>query len=445
MSTILYHTSSSLVPKFQRHNLLRQQREVTPGSSGSAHDEGAEGRSSVEGDTAFKSGLPRNSDGYLQELCCSVYPTSLHQRIRELDSTVDLPLQALMSLVWQNFVTSWYGVKIPTCDDRFLVQLFDLVELIAVRLKSTNLECEPFIADDLPAILSEHLQAMRVCVREDDALHRYCQLTSLEEGYYPQVLTNCVLASVPGGSTLQTTFLQALFNELLMGKIMDRVSEPYFALSGIRKLCRKLHASGQGKDNQPKVGPVDRIKNWIATAGRTIALMNSMDKSTKKVLELPLAYSSAFTFIFVDLLRLPARKPYLYAVGRTLQYWSAKSKSVDAVFQNLFFNLIKQRLSRQTNTHRMLILLREVLFPEDNKIGTGTVIPEGDEFRAFKRACADELWQTAQAYRLDSALGVQEKDVTEIIEIICRDKRCNKLLAFRIIDALLARTSHLSA
>ncbi|QLL31909.1 hypothetical protein HG536_0C00760 [Torulaspora globosa] len=446
MSTILYNASSSLVPKFQRHNVLRQQRDATPGLSSSLHDEGIDRPSSNgQDDTPFKSGFAKNSDGYLQELCCSVYPTSLHQRIRKLDSMADLPLQALMSLVWQNFVTSWYGVKIPTCDDLFMAQLFDLTQLIAGRLKSTDLECEPFIADDLPSVLSEHIQAMRACVREDDAFYRYCQLTSFEEGYYPQVLTNYVLATVPAGSSLQTTFLQALFNELLMGKIMDRVSEPYFALSAISKLCRKLEARRRRKDKQPKAGPVDRIKKWIAAAGRTIALMTSMDKSAKKALELPLAYTNVFTLIFVDLLKLPGRKPYLYAVGKTLQYWSAKSRSVDAVFQNLFFNLIKQCVSMETNMHRLLILLREGLFPEDNKIGTGTVIPEGDEFEDFKRTCADDLWQAVHAYRLDSVLGVEEKDVTEIIEIICRDKRCNKLLAFRIIDALLARTSYLSA
>lgn len=436
--SILYNTSSSLVPKFQRHNLLRQQRDASPASQ----DDATSGSTAVGDDVPFESRQEKNSDGYLRELCGSVYPGSLHGRIAKLDPLVDLPLQAFMSLVWQNFISSWYGVKVTTCDDRFMVQLFDVVQSIAARLKLTHLEYESFLADDLPTILSEHVHAMRASIDEDDVYGRYCQLTSYKHGYYPQLLTNCILTSAPGSSTLQLTFLQALFNELLLGRIMDRICEPYFALSAIRKLCRQLEAKRQLKDEQPKIGSVQKLKNWITAAGRTIALMTSM-KPPAETLSIPFPYINAFTFIFVDLLKLPNRKPFLYAIGKTLQYWSAKSKSINAILQNLFINLVKRRVSRDTGIRQLFVSLRVALFPEDNKMGMGTIVPEGDAFETFKSACLDEFWQTIRSFRLDSSLGVNENDVKRAIDIICREKRCNKLLFFNIIDCLLAHTNHL--
>lgn len=446
MSTILYNTSSSLVPKFQRHNLLRQQRELSPGSTAKSNDEVVNKSTTVKfDDIPFKSKFEKNSDSYLRELCCSVYPSSLHHKISKLDPSIELPIQAFMSLVWHNFVSTWYGVKIPTCDDRFMIQLFDLVQAIAARLKLTQLNYETFVADDLPSILGQHLQAMSQCIHEDDVYGRYCQLISYKDKYYPQLLTDCILDSISGESTLQATFVQALFNELLMGKIMDRVSEPYFALSAISKACRSLESGRHLKNKRPKVGLVQRCKEWVAVAGKTIAMMTSMNRPSGEALNQPFSYANAFTFIFVDLLKVPARKPYLYAMGKTLQYWSAKSRSINIILHNMFLNFLKRHVSNETHIRRICISLRQALFPGDNKMGAGRVVPVGAEFEAFKGACVEHLWQAVSSSGIECVFAVNHNDVEEFIEIICKDKKCNQILIFKIVDCMLAHTNSMPA
>lgn len=432
MSAILYNTNSSLIPKFQKY---RQHREL-PGVAKSGSRPGT-ASDVLDLDLPFESIHDKNSDPYLQELCCSVYPELLHQRVCKLSPAVDLPVHAFMCLIWKNFVTSWYGVKIPTSDDKFMVQLFELVEEIVSRMKKVDFRYESFLTEDLPLLLSQHIRTMRIFLREDDVFRRYCQLTSYEEGYYPQTLTNYILSSVRCESTLQTSFLQALFNNLLLGKVLDKITEPYFVVAAIDKIC-EVRGTRPAK-NGFKQWSFQDFKSSIAKVGKTIALMTSMNKNSKTKLSRPFPYIGAFS-LFVDILKLPERKPFLYAFGKTVQYWSAKSKSLNAIMQNLFFNILS-RFFKKNDTRTVFVSLRSMLFPNDNKLGPGKEIPVGGEFRKFVDASIEKQWQSIRSRWVNQVLGIDRSGIQELNEVLIKDKRCNKLLVIRILDCLLAQTN----
>lgn len=243
MSTILYNTNSSLILKFQKHNLLRQHRESALALPSTSEDKQASKDISIRNideDEPFFSDFQKNSDLYLQELCCSVYPTSLHSRICKLNPVIDLPLNAFASLVWKNFVTTWYGTKIRTSDDCLMVQLFDLVQDTLSYMKTVHIEYELFLIEDLPMLLSQHLKAMKQSVSNKDVFQRYCELLSYDGGYYPELFTNYILSSINCESMLQFTFLQALFKDVLIGKVLDKIIEPYYILIVTLKHVKNL-------------------------------------------------------------------------------------------------------------------------------------------------------------------------------------------------------------
>lgn len=434
MSAILYNTNSSLIPKFQRY----RQRRGSPDAASPLSRPGAS-QNGPDLDVPFESVHEKNSDAYLQELCCSVYPTSLHRRVRKLNPTNGLPVHAFMCLIWKNFVTSWYNVKIRATDDRFMVQLFELVDEIVLRLKMVDVCYESLLADELPLLLSEHMNAMRLCLRKDNVYKCYCQLTFYEDNYYPQVLSNYLLSSVRCDSSLETTFLQGLLNDLLLGKILDKITEPYYVVAAINKICDAWETRRCLAQDKADRGAFQRLKRGIARVGQTIALLTSMNKNSGDALSRPFPYMRGFTLVFVDLLKFPQRKPYLYALGKTLQYWSAKSKSLNAIMQNLFFNVVTRSL-RDMSVRSASESLRLAVFPNDNKLGPGKDIPVGKEYEEFVSASIEKQWRLVNSLGLNSVLGIDRAQIEELNEMIGRDKRCNKLLVFRIIDCLLAHT-----
>lgn len=434
MSAILYNTNSSLIPKFQKY---RQHR----GPPDTASPVSPQGNTAVgsDFDSPFKSVHEKNSDRYLQDLCCSVYPSSLRQRVYKLNAEVDLPVHAFMCLIWKNFVTSWYGTKIPAPDDKFMVQLFEIVDEIVSLSKTLKFSYDSFLTDDLPLLLAQHVRTMRLCLREKDAYTRYCELTSYEQGYYPRTLSHHILSLVRCESSLQMSFLQALFDELLLGKVLDKVTEPYFVILAIDKLCDIQESRQSSVVKEPKQWSFQDIKRSIAMLGRAIALMTSINKDSENVLSRPFPYIGAFTLL-ADVLKLPERKPFLYALGKSAQYWCARSKSLNAIMENLFFNVLS-RFRRRKSSRSLFTSLRAMLFPNDNKLGSGRVIPVDEEYNKFIEASIEKQAHAIESSLLNTILSVDRSEIRELNEIITRDKRCNKLIIMKILDCLMAQTS----
>ncbi|AQZ17310.1 YDR179W-A [Zygosaccharomyces parabailii] len=414
--SILYNTNSSLIPKFQRNNLHRETQYVS--------------RPNV----AFNSKYEKNSDEYLKELCDSVWPKSLRTRIGRMNK-MELAVNSFAALMVRNFM-GWYGTKIPTSDDQFLILLFDLIQDLTAGLRDMHIDYECLLADELPMILSEHLKVMRRVWKEQNPFEQYCKLT-LYQDEYPQLITRHLKLPLENGSCLQSDFLEALFDDLIWGKVMDRALEPYFILHAITKLSVKT------SDKHVHYWSLQKLKQAIASSGKILARMFSVDKkqaARQQQQQLrPFLHRYAFTFLLEDLSMLHHRKPGLFAIAKTLQYWATKSSSIDVILHNLFYNFITTRLTDRSNWQHFFLTLRQLLFPNDSEMGPSANIAVGAEFEALKIEARDKLWQVIQSKYLDLLLGTTQGDVNEWIEILSKDKRCNKLFCFRIINCLLAQ------
>lgn len=409
--SILYNTNSSLIPKFQRHNLIRPHR-----SESKLQNE-------------FHSRHIKDSDEYLKDLCRTNWAPSLHRRINKFDQ-LELSINAFCALIVRNFL-GWYGDKIPTQDDQFPTLVFDLIQDTLTHLKKCEIDFESLLCDQLALILSQHVQAMKRLVNSDSSLFLdYCNLT-LYHNQYPQLITKRLKKPLDNQSELQSTLLEAIFDDLLLGKILDRVLEPYYILHALRKL-----PVDQEKCAVHNTWSFENALKSIASLGGLIARIAT--GSNKKSDQRPFLYRYIFTFLFQDVLRLYDKKPLLFALFKCLQFCTFGFKPMDKFLHNVFQNTLTTTITTAATWQKLFITLRHMLFPQDTEMGPATQIPTGEALERVKSEACDTLWKFLQIRHMDRLSGTTQDDVHLWIEILSRDKRCNKLLCFRIIDCLLA-------
>lgn len=187
MPTILYNTNSSLITKYRRPNASNQYKgflskkghtRLNSKSSGDIWEKDCSHTKNSGNDVSFESEFEKDSVEYLRDLCFSIYPNSLHQKIRSIEALPDLQVNTFIALIFQNFVKSWYGIKIPTDDSKFLTELYNLVQDLITYLKSSKINYHALLLDYIPCLLSSHLKALNDSSQNNDLVYeQYCKLT----------------------------------------------------------------------------------------------------------------------------------------------------------------------------------------------------------------------------------------------------------------------------
>ncbi|SMN19855.1 similar to Saccharomyces cerevisiae YDR179W-A Putative protein of unknown function [Maudiozyma saulgeensis] len=439
MSTVLYNTNSTFIQRYQR-NSLRQNKNSSIGKDGTTT---AAIASQID-DDPFVSKHIKDSPEYLQQLCCSCLPSSLHQRIRNLKVTPDLEIVALVALIYKNFISHWYGVKIPTNDTQFATEIYNIVErLISYLREKSNLNTKLILLDEFPVLLSIHICALRSIntkqtMGSGDIYKQYTKLTLYEEDTYPYIITALIQQSLDNTSLLQGTFIDALFNQLLLGRVFDSITEPYYVLRGISKLCNKIIERNNTKISSNTVSYWSMIKAKLSKIRKMVTYVSSYEDSSKDKNYDSLMNKYITHTFFVDLLQLEIKKPLLYSTLKFIQNLCSRSNTINKIFNNTLDTLINKKVMNSTTVGSLTRLVRHTLFPNDNFMGPRTVIPTGVHFEEFKNDRIEELWQVCTIYKASLVLNITKDDVKTFIDSICISKECNKLLMFRLIDCMLA-------
>ena len=440
MSTILYNTNSSFIQRYQRNNTLRHNKKLSINNSGTTST--ANATDGIEDDDPFQSKWTKDTPEYLQELCCAYFPSSLHQRIRNLKISPDLEVISIVALIYKNFISNWYGIKIPTKDSQLATELFNIIERLISFLRISNIDVKSIALDEFPALMSTHICTLRMIDKKnsspDQIYKKYCQLTLYEEDTYPYVITNLIQISLKNSSLLQGTFIDAILNQLLLGRVFDSISEPYYVLRGISKVCNKII-----KRKTTKVAPRHEsiwvsMKLKLNKIMKIITYISSYDNKNDAKSQDSLFNRYFFHAWVVDLFQLQSKKPLLYSFLTTVQKLGSKSMLITSISNNIIDHLIEKKVMNSSTATSLARLIRHTLFPNDNNMGPRTIIPTGDEFETFKSGRVEELWEVCQLYKASLLLNVTKSDVNGFIEAICTNKECNKLLFFRMIDCLLA-------
>ncbi|CAI1830983.1 hypothetical protein SEUBUCD646_0B03020 [Saccharomyces eubayanus] len=459
MPTILYNTNSSLISKYRRSNASKPYKGLP---SKKAHkrlslppdifkEESGYTRNCND-DISFQSEFEKDSVGYLQDLCCSVYPSSLHQRIKNLRGSPDLQINAFIALIFKNFIKSWYGVKIPTNDSKFLTELYNLVQNLVKYMKNSQIDYGSLLLDYIPCLVSSHLKALRDCPQDTNLVYEhYCQLTLYDSKRYPGLFIDIIQNKMNTKSLLQRSFLDSFLNELVFGHILDSIIEPYHLLNGLNIICKKIklrsamNPKESSTDEKSKAGAwsfVGKIKHKISQVGKLVSYSTSMkspNMDSTGIPEIPFLQRYIFTFILVDFFKLPMRKPFLFSMCRTFQCWISKSKFLNKMMYRMFANTAQAKITDPTILGGLFVSLRHSLFPNDSAMGPPKTIPIDDAFLEFRGECVSNVWDVCIAYRIDKILAIKKFDIEEVIHSLSKDRDCNKLLLYRAMDCVAAQ------
>ncbi|GMM56386.1 hypothetical protein DAKH74_030020 [Maudiozyma humilis] len=439
MSSILYNTNSSFIQRYQRNN-LRQNRFTQNNHS----KNGAITNNSEEhvDDVPFVSKYDKDSQKYLQELCKSCFPPSLHQRIRNLKASPDLEIVALVSLVYKNFISTWYGPKIPTMDDQFPTEVFNLIERLISFGRQAEIDFKSILLDEFAALLSTHINAIRELsgtIEDPDTFYeKYCQLTLYDQDTYPYVITELVQQSLHSQSLLQSTFIDGILDELLLGRIFDSISEPYYLLRGISKICTKIIQRKIQIENHKQLSIWTKLKLKVRTIVSSFNYISSINIQKDTVTDSPITGRYISHTIFVDLLQLEIKKPLLYYTLRCAKELTLRSSLFTDISNNALNNILQKRLTNNLAIGSYIRLIRHTIFPNDNGMGPRTVIPTGEEFEEFKRQRVSEISTVLELHHVSSILSISQDQISEFVECISVNQKCNKLLYYRFVDCLLA-------
>ncbi|QHS72387.1 Nvj3p SPAR_D03860 [Saccharomyces paradoxus] len=461
MPTILYNTNSSLITKYRRPNASKQYKgllskkghtRLNSKSNGDVWEKDCDHTKNSSNDTSFESEFEKDSIEYLRDLCCSIYPSSLHQKIRSVEGLPDLQINAFVALIFQNFVKSWYGAKIPTDDSKFLTELYNLVQDLITYMKSSKINYHALLLDYIPCLLSTHLKALDDSSQSSDLVYeQYCKLTLYDPKRYPMLFTEIIKNKLNTKSLLQRSFLDSFLNELVFGHLLDSIMEPYYLLEGLNKICIriKLNSAGnfriKGSHVKHKCGPwwfASNVMQKLSRMARFVsysASTKSPNLNTTDIPETAFLKRYAFTFFTDNFFKLSMRKPFLFSICRTLQHWISKSNALNRVMYSIFDNIVHARITSPVSIGNLFSSLRHSLFPNDNMMGPPKVVPKGDALLEFREECISNLWDVCMTYKLGRILAIERSDIADLIICISKNKDCNKLLLYRIIDCVIAQ------
>ncbi|KAK9455885.1 PXA domain-containing protein [Dipodascopsis uninucleata] len=195
---------------------------------------------------------------------------------------IDVELYCFIALIIRQFVQSWYN-KI-TGDDIDRTFVYEVVQILAhvtrsleERLRKVDLEL--LLLDDIPFVLDTHLRDYRLARQKvgtayaagrsfEEIFHalqphpalRLSQVKLAEQGIteedverkYLSVLSKGILAvllpSEDLGSATERTLLRSLLADVVLWKVIDKLSEPFMLHEIISKVIEKSIANdGQGQ------------------------------------------------------------------------------------------------------------------------------------------------------------------------------------------------------
>lgn len=425
MSAILYNSNSKLVSIYQRKHKITSSHELFN-----------------KQDLPFQSNNKIDSTAYLQELCLDAYPTSISRQIFQLPDW-KLSIHSFFSLIFKNFILTWYGTKIPTKNDDFLKLLFTSLENILDYVDNLNLDWELILCEDIPFILEKHFTIMKQIVSENLTFNDFQKLY-LYKNEYPDIIVSKLLASSENGSQIEKEFFKSLLGSLILDKIIGKIVEPFILIDGITSICKKVSKS-QSNDAKVNIGADDqsfsrKIEYVLRTISHLIAHMSSsVNKSFtsfNKINQIPFISHYIFTVI-KRTFRLDSRKPFLYYICKITQWGIYRVNLINHILQNIFNNIVLNKIITKQVVICSFIKLRHLLFPHDNLLGPGKEVPSPEKMMQLENECVQSIKTVCSNFKFTNFLNITDEEICLFVKCISRDKEMNKFVVHRIIDYMI--------
>ncbi|SCU81832.1 LADA_0C01332g1_1 [Lachancea dasiensis] len=399
MSTILYNANSSLVPRFQRKVKLKN-----------------DPIAAQVGGASFESSHAKNSPEYLRELAQSVYPDPLRSRITQMDYH-RLTVHAFFALVFKNFVSSWFGPKIPSTNQDFLTDLFSAVDQLIDHFENHSFDWERLVLDDIPFVIIRHFQVFK------EGSNSFAR----DPAFLNASSFICSLAN--SESKLEATLLKSLYENLICGKILNSIANPDLVLEVLNKLLTSVNQRSQSS-------PVNVKRK---TGDLKLMFSSLFQGQSPRQLQRPFAYRYLFTCL-KKMTSFERRRPLLYCICKYGQQIAIKLPVVDRIMYRLFRENIVDRVSTRSRASLIFNKLRQLVFPTDICMGPPRVALNEAQRQALRLECQQNLHKLVSQYRIDLFLGLTDKDLHDFVALLSMDQRSNRDLMQRILTCVVAHS-----
>ncbi|KAI5793462.1 PXA domain-containing protein [Pyronema domesticum] len=417
-----------------------------------------------------------------RNLCAHSTPTTpLEELLPALSSSanVDTQLYAFIAIIIRDFVTSWYShvSQDHTFTDEIVALIAHCTRSLEERMRKLDLEV--LLLDEIPAILEAHVRDFRTASdRVSTALAPNLTLPELFRSYQPhpasdnerlylKLLSNNILSVLLPSEDLESGCERSLLREIvaniILGNILDKLSEPFALYEIITSLLRPPNdvppppPSRRGSLAQtpppppppppkPEVPELPTLEHKIIAGiellftGMTalFSLLSSLHHLLLQPLEeqpkkRPLIRSALPGFIST-LLHLSVLQPWLPA---TLRFMSNPFSTRRNQLGRLLDDLLLTKLDPLINEALVVSVLktaRSNLFPGD-AMAPAKKYPSEEEKERIKMECEKAVRdRLPERVRKHWGEGVARR----WLEVL-GEKEVNKVLLLRVMDLLVSR------
>lgn len=402
---------------------------------------------------------------------------------------LNLEIYAFFALACRQFVSSWHTAIISD-DDEFLSDLCSIVARLVHVLEERiqKLKLSDVLLDDIPYLLETHISNIRVIKdriscgllpssdleRAFHALRPIKALDSIEKELafnkiLSEKLAGLLLAKNEADSPCASAFVSALFSDIILGNLTDKLAQPWMIhdialkiIDNTRKKQLKLQetsssekkASGNGQpipvfpvpSTAPLAMQIQQLQrkasqisaDVINKCGNAVAflaplLTESSQKDTTA--ETPLTVRSILS-LFSSLFRFPERNPLLTSllsiVTSPLRYgvFSGLSSRIASSF-------IHKKLGNPLALAEILRISRDALFSCDGYLGPPRIIPSPDEQIEKRAQLVEELTAVVPDKLRALLYGSTPKESVEEIVSLFDSAVINKHLIYTTLEYLL--------
>ncbi|SCV04692.1 LAMI_0H18316g1_1 [Lachancea mirantina] len=420
MCDILYNPNSRVISKYQR--------KLKPTAADTVLDL----------DVQFVSPHPRNSPPYLRDLIKSIYPAELCARIeKQTEST--LAFHALCALILKNYVSSWYGPKIATTDAELMESVYNFLCFIQESSRKAEIDWQHFLLDDVPYLMVLHSEAFYLAMLTNGGYHEFMQMNR-NSGLNSGKLTSALLSSLEEGSRLEYFFLLALFQQLILGRLLESALEPavllQFTINSTQKVIKILRRRENEKSFLHFILAVFNFLTQLISC--LFARPKKGGYAKQDDCRRPVLYSYVFSFIKLSV-NLEGRRPLLYACYKYLQWALARNSLLNRSLQKTVFNIFNRTFTNTDNLNSALLGMKGFLFPKDNKLSLKNQNLSQEQINELKVNCEKALRQLSDILKLRLFLGLEDSDIHRLVQYFSTDKRMNAHFVSCMSASLLSR------
>ncbi|KXL49798.1 hypothetical protein M433DRAFT_74706 [Acidomyces richmondensis BFW] len=407
------------------------------------------------------------------------------------DNAIDIQLYGIISVVINQFVQSWYHQISP--DTEFVAEIVLIIAHCTrgIEERLRHLDLESLLLDELPGLLSDHIDAVEIARLSDCGSKSNFQISSIYHALRPhsalsplpinettaqaeneneidwsQLLVSRIMPLVLPPEDLLNPCLNVLvseiFSDMIIHKsVLGKISQPWLIWEGVTKAIYSLRSISQPTQGQ-ETSPISRLDQY----GLLSTEKNKKPESSSKQCMMVEAFratdgaqSTAVDNIMIrplvsmriwsciaKLVSLEQHMPWLAGMASLLQWLSLNGPGrvcrANSALDRLMSAHIREKLLNPAVLPSLLHAIRSAAMP-GNVLAPSRIPPTSDEIAEIKRECARAIMELAPQpvrthYFATTDTLKMQSEIARRLDLFA-DEYINKHLIVAVLELIVVR------